>query len=195
MFMQRVEGFYIINGYRTHEDEQVGRSEKLGIDDELGNAIKFVRNYIRQTKDYQVNISDGSKKVLLYSNRCGDEYYFRDDSQKTFGYMKRHVDMLANILVAEGYIKNKWDRLTLFENNGKVYLKETYGDIIIADVFGDSCKDSIVYYVECLIRLLNTLYPSGVKSFTFVYDSNVRYYYHTNSKEERGSVDVYFDYF
>lgn len=188
---------YIVKGYRTHENEQYGRSEELFKSDSLQACTLFAKNHITRTRDYQVNVYNDKTKKLVYSNRCGVEYKFVSRDASTFEELTKISNRLLHALKLAELVESEYTRLCLYEENGVIIIKnEMLNKVVVDDVFGGYCSNRIAYYVERLVMLFDSIFPKGVKKYTFILESgDLSYYYFTDSKEERGSLEVYLDWF
>lgn len=184
-----------IKGYRTHEDEQYGRAERLSVAKTLGGAVSYAKDHMNNTRDYQTMVYEDG--VLRYAFRRTNEgkvrgYTFYHCGGKIFNSIE---DSLQGLITTLG---DYYVRASLYEKDGKVVLFDEFnGEYICDDVFGvgrEMLADDVTKVIETAYDVLGKAIDKSISKIHFLCKGTVNKLYVTPSKEY-GAVDVYLDYF
>lgn len=182
---------YEVRAFR--DNRRVGRSERLFRDDDIAKCMGCVGKLAKEGY-YSVSIFDLEYNKRVYARREGKGYCFRNYGDKFFNSLKVKSEELLDILVAGKYIPSKLGKYCLSEDNGEIFLVDKVKDRVIFTDLKLNEKD-IVDKVYDIISLFDEYLGESVKSYTFRISKDIMSCYFTDSEDEKGSVDLYLDYF
>ena len=196
--MDKASPKYYLKCYRTHEDEQYGHSDFITPSKFASIAIaeKRLRDLYDSRRYYQAMVFDGVKNRTELVMRGNNVYYFLYKSVLTELIRQLTERLLDNVRKVQKLKKGSY-RCTLVDNNGSIDLEieGTSSYLTVKDMVSGKWKGLFDDNLDDLIKAMDRLVGKPIKKFEWStwYDFSRCYY--VASSEERGSVDLYFDFF
>lgn len=187
--------------YKNADDYNLVKSLELGKYDNINEAMKEARKFKDDNKGcmvliYKSYISGKLKayKELLYACDNHEERFFIvGDVLNTFEKVLRELCISLRHVV-----KYEDTYLELHEINNKAVISNFLtGRVFIKNAFGKGCSEEIT---NAVIGLLDTSYKivnKPIKSISFSREDGegVRSLYFIDSKKEKGSIELFVNYF
>lgn len=189
---------YSIKGYKTHEDCQYGHSDYLTLKTtpHKEHALNGMLTY-RSCRYFQLMVVNENTKSIQYAYREGNLYSFVD-SCALIDLCKQLTDKISKVALRLAGVEGNFHRFELCEDMGMVDLKigggkglKVFSNILENKEFVSLLSEDL----EGLIKAVTRLACKPVKKVCWctAYDFNKCYF--TDDKLEKGSVDLYFDWF
>lgn len=188
---------YYLKCYRTYVDEQYGHSDFLESREyeSLELAEKRLKVLYEPRRHYQIMVVDSKTNMSVVVIRSREMYRFLYKSVLT----ELIKQLLEKIVKKAGDLEvsiPSWCRCEIFENKGSIYFKmENNVGVYKLNLCDRKVIGTFEEDLDDLIKAVNRLVGKPVKriSWDTWYDFSRCYY--TDSEDEKGSVDLYFDFF